>query len=196
MAINSSNGTEGEKNAMVDHAELRRRAEEIIKNAKPVPLHQVLFNHAEFYNQGALAALAQLSASGNAGLAAPVIMCRSFAIELLLKFFLVLPHPTVMKYGELRALGVDLRGHPYSSLFDRIPMQFQDSIAATFSGLSGQSSTAADFRSTLVSLGDDPFVAWRYVYEKDDNQYLNFELFNQVTDALGTSAERELKKHA
>ena len=65
-------------------------------------------------------------------------MCRSFAIELLLKFFLVIEHPEAKTLAELKARGVDLHGHPYSDLFDRINAPHKDLIAATHSNRTGE----------------------------------------------------------
>ena len=175
-------------------SERRARAEEGFKKAKPIPLHRVLFNNAEFYNQGALAALDRLKLTGNAGLAAPVILCQSFAIELLLKFFVIAPHPHIMKHSELEPLGINLRGHAYSRLFDCIDEQYRAAIAETFSGRAGRPTTSDGFRDLLIELGDEPFVSWRYVYELEGNQHLDFELFGQVTDALGISADREVQR--
>ncbi len=173
---------------MVDEATARRQMEELIRNSKPRSVLEVLLQHAEAYNRGALACIEKAQVTGNADLAAPAIMCQAFSIELLLKFFVVLPHPGVMRYSELHNLGVELRGHRFSTLFDRIASPVQDAIASTFSTQSGEPTSSAGFRAKLIELGDEPFIEWRYVYEKEGIQHLHYALFNQVVDALGLTA--------
>jgi hypothetical protein len=173
--------------------QLAEALKELSKTTKPTPLFNTLFTQANFYNQGSQVVLGHGQATNNVGLAAPAILCQSFAIELLLKCFLLLPHQKVQKFGELKALGVDVRGHIYSSLFDRIDRRFQGLIAGEFSKRSGVATDAAAFRGHLVELGDEPFVIWRYVYEKPQDTYLNLELFGLVADALGVTADQEVK---
>jgi hypothetical protein len=96
---------------------------------------------------------------------------------------------------ELKARGVDLYGHVYSDLFDRIPEATRHSIAASFSTVSGRQVDDGELRRILKEdLGDDPFVSWRYVYEKDATRHLDPALWNQVVLGLGKAAERERKR--
>jgi len=123
-------------------------------------------------------------------------MCKSFAIELLLKFFLVIPYPTAQTKADINAFGVDLHGHKYSELYDRIIPTYQQKIAASFSSVTGKATDAAAFRAVLVAIGDDPFVFWRYIYEKTGTPILNIPLFEQVFLAMGKAAEVERKRLA
>ena len=172
--------------------------ETLIKDAlrglSPRAMHRVLFNLADTYNQAAELSLAQISSTGNADYAAPAIMCRGFAVELLLKFFIVVRHPSVRSKADLDALGINLRGHPYSSLFDRIDVPLQESIAQKYSERSGTSTDAAGFRSVLISLGDSPFVDWRYVYESSDRMHLDIAKLSVVVDSLGLAAQDETRR--
>jgi hypothetical protein len=96
---------------------------------------------------------------------------------------------------ELKAGGVDLYGHPYSALFDRIDEATRRSIAASFSTVSGRQVDYGEFRRVLKEeLGDDPFVSWRYVYEKNATRHLDPVVWDQVVLALGKAAERERKR--
>lgn len=78
----------------------RQIAEHALAAAKPRALYSALFNMANAYNQAAESALASIASTGNADFAGPAIMCRSFAIELLLKFFIAAKHPG-KKFKEL-----------------------------------------------------------------------------------------------
>lgn len=160
-----------------------------LAGAKPRPLHRVLFNLAICYNQTAETALNQIATRGNADFAAPAIMCRSFAIELLLKFFIVVEHPEVTTKAELDALEVELRGHPYSLLFDRINGNHQSLIAEKHSVRTGRATNPARFRDLLIDLGDDPYVGWRYVYENKGPKHLDVSLLASITESLGLAAQ-------
>jgi len=167
----------------------KKLMDEALAAAKPRPLHRVLFNLADCYNQSAELALSSIPRTGNADFSAPAIMCRSFAIELLLKFFIAADHPSAKTKADLDSLGVSLRGHPYSALFDRISSRHQDEIAAKFSEITGKVTNPADFRNILIALGDDPFVGWRYVYEGTGNSYIDMAQLTHVANSLGLAAQ-------
>lgn len=153
-------------------------------------LNSALFNIAHAYSRAGddMASLAHLQ---DADFAAPAIMCKSFAIELLLKFFLVIPHPTAQTTADLGAFGVDLHGHKYTELYDRMIPTYQHRIATSFSQTTGKVTNATEFRTVLIALGNDPFVFWRYIYEKTGWHTLDFRLLDYVLLALGKAAEVE-----
>jgi len=120
-------------------------------------------------------------------------MCQSFAIELLLKFFLAVDHPAAKTTGELKTIGIRLRCHKYTELFDQLTPISKEKIANAYTALSGKQADAAGFRQALIAQGDDPFVYWRYIYETNSFSHFDIQAFNLVTDALGKAAEAELK---
>jgi len=159
------------------------------------PLNSTLFNIANAYAQTGELAMASIGTSGNADFAAPAIMCKSFCVELLLKFFVAVAHPAANTKKELDARGADLYGHRYSDLFDRISEATRSDIAASFSTVSGHQVDDREFRRILKEdLGDDAFVSWRYVYESDSTRHLDPVLWDQIVLALGKAAERERKR--
>lgn len=170
-------------------SEVKKQMDSALKSAAPRDLHRVLFNLADCYNQTAELALSHISTTSNADYAAPAIMCRSFSIELLLKFFIVADHPQAKTKADIDALGVNLRGHPYSALFDRISEVHQAYIANKYSSTSGTPTSPAEFRQLLISTGDKPFVDWRYVYESASHQYADFGLFTSLANSLGLAAQ-------
>lgn len=163
--------------------------DQALAGAAPRHLHRVLFNLAECYNQASEQAFATIQSTRNADFAAPAIMCKSFAIELLLKFFIVADYPAAFSKADIDAANVNLRGHSFSSLFDRISPDGQSDIARKHSGRIGAAVTPADFRAALVAVGDDPFVSWRYIYESTNERYIDAELLAQVVDSLGLAAQ-------
>ena len=156
-------------------------------------LQSTLFNIAHAYARAADASWSTLGATKDADFTAPAIMCKSFAIELLLKFFLAVDHPEATTTDELKSAGVKLRCHKYSELFDQLLPATKDKIANEFTAQSGKHTDAAGFRQALIAQGDDPFVYWRYVYETSVFSHFDNLAFNLVTDTLGKAAETERK---
>lgn len=170
--------------------------DEILSKVGTRSLNSALFNIAHAYARAGDMASYAIFSLEDADFAAPAIMCKSFAIELLLKFFLVIPHPTAQTTADLAAVGVDLRGHKYSELYDRIIPSYQQKVATSFSTITGKATNATEFRTALIALGDDPFVFWRYVYEKTGKSTLDIPLLEQVLLAMGKAAEVERKRLA
>ena len=144
------------------------------------PVFAILYDFAGSYSSGADAILAHMSLEKKQHLAAPAIMCGAFTIELLLKALVAAAQPHITLYAELEPLGVNLQGHQYSVLYDRINQTIQQSIAAVFSRRTGRATSPDAFRDRLIELGDKPFVNWRYVYERDGWHYIDFKLLGSI----------------
>jgi phospholipase/lecithinase/hemolysin len=170
----------------------REHVEQFLAEQPARSLRSTLFNIAHAYARSADNNWATLESTQDPDFAAPAIMCQSFAVELLLKFFLAIDHPTAKTIDELKNAGAQLRCHKYSELFDQLTQSTKDKIAGAFSRLSGKATNAAAFRKALVAQGDDPFVYWRYIYEEGLSHF-DRVAFNLITDALGKAAEVERK---
>jgi hypothetical protein len=165
----------------------------ILAAQPPRPLRSTLFNIAHAYARAADRSWHEMDAKRDADFAAPSIMCQSFAVELLLKFFIAIDHPAARTIDELKGTGAKLRCHKYSELYDQLTPTTQAKIAQAFSALCGKQTNASEFRQALIAQGDDPFVYWRYIYETSGNSHFDPAAFNLVTDALGKAAEAEQK---
>ena len=170
--------------------------EEILAKAGSRSLESTLFNVAHAYARAGELSIQAISSNNDADFAAPAIMCKSFAIELLLKFFIVIAHPTAKTYVDLKALGIGLRGHLYTELFDKIEAGYQRKISDVFSVAASRQIDQHGFRAILVDIGDDPFVQWRYMYEKEGIRHFDPPLFDTVLNALGKAAEFERRRLA
>lgn len=170
--------------------------DEILSKVGTRTLNSALFNIAHAYARSGDMASTAIIQTKDADFSAPAIMCKSFAIELLLKFFLVIPYPTAQTKADIDAVGVDLRGHKYSELFDRIHASYQEKIANSFSNISGRPTNVSEFRPLLLTLGDDPFVFWRYIYEKNGMSTIDIPLLENVLFAMGKAAEFERERVA
>lgn len=169
----------------------RQRMEQALASTPPRSLESTLFNLAHAYARAANTSWESIGATGDADFAAPAIMCQSFAIELLLKFFLAIDHPLVTTVEELKNTGVKLKCHKYSELFDQLLPATKEKIAKSFTSLSGKRTDTDGFREALIAQGNDPFVNWRYVYETDGFSHFDNQAFLWVMHSLGKAAEAE-----
>jgi hypothetical protein len=160
----------------------------------PLPMYKTMFRLARTYEQSGHLVFSHGETNRNADFAAPGIMCYSFAIEILLKLFLVLDFPTATSKQELKQSGINLDGHSFSILYDRIRTGYQHEIADSFSKLTTQKASPELFREKLIELGDQPFVEWRYVYEKSSFRFMDRPLLEFVTHSLGKTAEVHMKR--
>lgn len=117
----------------------------------------------------------------------PAIICQTFAIELLLKFFIVAEHADAADETVFARLGLDLRGHRCVTLYERLSADSCSTLEAAFA--TRRSSTMpTSLRDALVALGDDLFFKWRYVYEGSGPLAMDKALLDCVTDTLGACA--------
>lgn len=127
----------------------------------------------------------------------PAIVCSSFAIELFMKFFLMLDRsdkedaPPQRDFYKLHRLG---------ELWKKISPDYQRLIAGMFGNSTGTPLlNAADrrielFLEALTSIGDEPFVKWRYVYEMPEITLMSHGAIAEVLDALRHAAEYIMKQ--
>lgn len=173
--------------------------EKLLKGQKRRPMYKVLLQFAVSYARAAQLISAETMA--NPDMSAPLTMCQFFSLELLLKFFVLVDHRSVYNKKDLDTLGVDLHGHRYTVLYDKVALGHRRRMAAAYSEISGKSTTDSELRDILAavggepSIGDDPFAKWRYIYENtaQANVYLDFRLLLNVTNAFGKCAQDTLK---
>lgn len=125
----------------------------------------------------------------------PAMVCSCFAVELFLKFFLTLDNadnPTSPQDER--------RGHYLQKLWERIKPDNQDLIACMFHNPShapvaaGLATRKALFLEALTSIGNAPFVEWRYVYEIEEPALMSQSAVTEVLDAVGYAAEHVMKE--
>lgn len=127
----------------------------------------------------------------------PAVVCSSFAIELFLKFFLMLeradrnePSPK-QKYG-----------HHLGGLWKQILPEHQALIAGMFrNGTGVPSLNASDRRiqlyvDALIEVGEAPFIKWRYAHELVGLSVMSHAAITAVLDALGYAANYVMKERS
>ncbi|MFC5569687.1 hypothetical protein ACFPN1_06395 [Lysobacter yangpyeongensis] len=126
----------------------------------------------------------------------PAAVNTAFAVELLLKFFIVAANPD-LTYAELKAAGLHPHGHKYSQLWAGLHPKFRAAILAEYSMLTQAGSVLPDIPAVLAELGDAPFIDWRYPFEDTAYRELDYGKLEHVAGAMlrvGRGACRRLAK--
>lgn len=124
----------------------------------------------------------------------PAVVCSSFAIELFLKFFLMVDR---VERGDASSR-FDF-GHTIPDLWGKVTPPHKALIAGMFRNSTGQPNTSAPevrlrlFEEALDFLGAKPFVEWRYVHELASPKLMSHEAINLVLDAFGHAAQYIVK---
>ena len=127
----------------------------------------------------------------------PAIVCSSFAIELFLKFFLMLERAENDELSSKRE-----HGHPLLPLWNKICPAHQALIAGMFRNKTGEPLLNASdrrielFVEALTHMGDAPFIKWRYVHELVGPSLMSHAAITEVLDALGYAANYVMKENA
>lgn len=144
---------------------------------------------ANAYAHSGLLLSRQGKEEGRVELSLPAVVCSSFAIELFLKFFLMLegaeddkPSP---RHEHEQRLG---------QLWGKISVRHQALVAGMFRNDTGTPSlTASDlriemFEEALKHVGDKPFDKWRYAHEITDPTLMSHAAIHEVVGALSLAA--------
>ncbi|WP_150113181.1 hypothetical protein [Methylobacter tundripaludum] len=124
----------------------------------------------------------------------PAVVCSSFAIELFLKFFLMLEKAENAESPEKHE-----SGHHISQLWNKIRPDHQALIAGMLRNKTGEPHLNASarrielFLEALSHVGDAPFIKWRYIHELDATTIMSHAAINEVLDALGYAADYVMK---
>lgn len=127
----------------------------------------------------------------------PAIVCSSFAIELFMKFFLMLD-----RYDAKSADQKYDSGHKLDTLWNKIKPDYQALIAGMFRNNTGVPLLNASdrrkelFMEALTDIGNTPFIRWRYAYEISETTLMSHGAVTEVLDALGYAAEYVMKQRA
>lgn len=125
----------------------------------------------------------------------PAIVCSSFAIELFLKFFLMLERAESEEPSSKHE-----SGHRLGQLWKKIRPEHQALIAGMFRNktevplLNASDRRIELFVEALAHVGDAPFVKWRYAHELVDPSLMSHAAITEVLDALGYGANYVMKE--
>ena len=154
-----------------------------------------LFAVATAYAHSGLVISRYANENDQMAFAFPAIVCSSFALELFLKFFLMM---NLVERGEI-SQNVCF-GHTIPTLWNEVTPVHKALIAGMFQNSTGEPYTAGVeirlqvFEDALRNLGNQPFVQWRYVHELRSPQLMSHGAISIVVDALGHAAEYIVKR--
>lgn len=127
----------------------------------------------------------------------PAIVCSSFAIELFIKFFLMLEN-TESEEPSLK----HQPGHRLDDLWKKITPARQSLVAGMFRNSTGVPLLNASdrrielFEQALMNVGQTPFIKWRYAYELPGPTLMSHTAIAEVLDALGYAANYVMKERS
>lgn len=126
----------------------------------------------------------------------PATVCQAFAIELFLKFFIVVDHPAICCKDDLKDHDISFQklGHSCSKMWDAVPAHHQAEVVKHYKERSGASISEKQFRERLLEIDDNPFVKWRYVHEENGFSFLRQDQLKLVTNALGYAAQSRMNQ--
>ncbi len=155
-----------------------------------IPLYKVIYNTARCYNKGSILLSENIFQGRCDGdYIAPAVLCLNFCVEMLLKSLIVIKLDNVFTIKELKNRPINLRGHSYMELFNKIDNDIQISITKMYHILYGQMITIDGFRDKLLELGSRNFEKWRYIYETGKKEELNYKLLTTISVTLGRTIE-------
>ncbi|KGM54406.1 hypothetical protein N800_02860 [Lysobacter daejeonensis GH1-9] len=163
----------------------RKREEQLAQYAadNPRPLYQTIYDLAAAFREVGAGSVQSIQKSQNADFFVPAVVNTAFAVELLLKFFIVATNPD-LTYAELKARGLHPHGHKYSELWDRLHPKFRGAVLAEYSMLTQAGSLLPDIPLVLAELGDVPFVDWRYPFEDPAYRELDYGKLEKIAVAM------------
>lgn len=125
----------------------------------------------------------------------PAVVCAGFAVELYLKFFLMLG---LVESGDTDT--IQAKGHTLSALWGKLQPEHQALIAGMHRNKSGEPLNTAHelrmelFSKALTEIGDSPFMQWRYAHELTEISHMSHAVIQEVLDALESAACYVMRK--
>jgi hypothetical protein len=143
----------------------------------------MIYDLASTFREVGAGAVESILRKQNGDFFVPAAVNTAFALELLLKFFIVAANPD-LTYAELKARGLHPNGHKYSELWGALHPKSRAAILAEYSMLTKAGSVLPDIPAVLAELGDTPFVDWRYPFEDPAYRELDYGKLECVADAM------------
>jgi hypothetical protein len=154
-----------------------------------------LFAMANSYAQSGLLISAHGKEIANPVFSFPAVVCSSFAIELFLKFFLLLERTESKDSVSQQEMG-NLLG----KLWKKISPARQALIAGMFRNTTGVPVLTSPerrielFVQALTALGEAPFDKWRYVNKLVEPTLMSHASIDEIVEALGLAANYVMRE--
>lgn len=158
-----------------------------------VPMYKDMFHIAATYNKSAKLIIQHSEKQEDVAFMFPSIVCQTFAIELLLKFFILVEHSNILCRDDLKKYGLNFgkkgsNGHAYDVLWDLIKPKYQELISLHYSNSLVGVGFDRNFRKALELIDPNAFTSWRYIHEGNEPKFMHHELTERVSDVLLSAA--------
>ena len=181
-----------------------KEVEDILKdpNLKKRPLNKKMFTQAvallrssQIIEQEIVKAFSEEKTQDDRiELAYSLIILRSFATELLLKCLIIIDYDQIMIFNDLSIYGIKKpKDHDLITLYNSIPQNHKRTILKIYHQKDSTVIDEDSVKDKIQKIGSDPFVYWRYIYEKPENHEIDLKELNTFNQVLFESIQ-EIKK--
>lgn len=130
----------------------------------------------------------KMAESGSIDIFLPVIMCQVLAVELLLKSMILYKREDILTEADLRASGLQIWGHDLESLYHQLLPEMRALVETHFHKCRTARMTKMNYVDLLREIGKQPFVDWRYYYEKPTEMKINRDALDALLESIGKTA--------
>jgi hypothetical protein len=160
---------------------------------KKLPMYKKMFNHANGLNKGFILLSENIFEGKKDGdYIGPSVLCSTLCIEILLKCLQLVKYEDIFTEDDLKNKCIKVNEHKYSEIFKRIDDDIKMLVIKTYNSKYNENIGIEDYKNKLIQVGDDNFIDWRYVYEKDARN-LDMQLQFRLLDSLGETAIQIIK---
>ncbi len=131
----------------------------------------------------------KMAESGSIDLFLPVIMCQVLAIELLLKFMILYEREDILIEEDLKASGLQVRGHNLESLYLQLPPEMKSTVETHFLACRAGRMTKMNYVELIREVGKQPLVDLRYYCEKPTEMKINRDALDVLLESIGRTAD-------
>lgn len=154
------------------------------------PMYKSQYFIAGCYRDAVVVLNDEIEKNKNYKLTLPVIMNQTFAIELLLKCLILFDHKDVTTESELKAKKINLHGHKLNKIYESITLEKKKIITDQWTVASKKYNVTENIIEVFSILGSEPFVEWRYVYEKQELKTMERKYLDCLLETIGESASQ------
>jgi hypothetical protein len=159
-----------------------------------LPMYRWQYSTAAQYAKAALSLNESMNKAKSIDFVLPVVMCQLLAVELLLKSLILNGREDIKSEKDLKKCGIDIRGHNLKSLYSKLNQDTRSLVETHFIKSRSPRMSGMAFSHLLKEIGDQPFVEWRYFYEKGISMQLNRDALETLLQSVGNAANELIEK--
>lgn len=159
-----------------------------------LPMYRWQYSTAAQYAKAAIVLNESMSKAESIDFVLPVVMCQLLAVELLLKSLILNRRDDIKSENDLKKYGINIRGHNLESLYSQLNQDARSLVEAHFTKSRSPRMSGMTFSQLLKEIGDQPFVEWRYFYEKGISMQINRDTLETLLESVGNVANELIGK--